>query len=573
MKQFFYFIFFSLALFSCKQKIKNSKESGEGSRLGAVSCMPQTTDLNCYLEGKKAPRLSALEGINFPITTKIKEAQHYFNQGLMLAYGFNHAEAARSFFEAMRIDSTCAMCYWGFAYVLGPNYNGGMEKDNFQRAYHAVQKAMSMVSNCTLLEKQLIQALSYRYTKDGSENRSALDLAYSKAMKKVFDQFPNHPDVGVLYAESLLNLHPWDLYEKTKEPKPWTSEIVSNLESLMETNPEHPGAHHFYIHAVEASADPERGLKSARILESLVPGAGHLVHMPSHIYINTGDYHLGSLANIAAVKADSIYFTSCHAQGVYPLSYYPHNYHFLSATATLEGNSQLAWMAAKNVQSNTAKDIMRQPGWGTLQHYYTIPYYVAVKFGMWDTILSQPDPDVDVIYPKAVLHYARGMAFLGKNQISRAVEERNKLTEIAKDTSLRWLTVWDINSTFDLLQIANNLLSAEISAAKGQYDQAISKMNEAMAIEDQLNYNEPPDWFFSVRHHLGAIYLKSSMFSLAEKIYREDLRKWRKNGWALKGLYNALDGQKRGNEAMNVMKDFEIAWQFADKKITSSSPL
>ena len=392
-------------------------------------------------------------------------------------------------------------------------------------------------------------------------------------MKKVYDRYPTHPDVGALYAESLMDLHPWDLYDKNKNPKAWTPELMTILEQLIQANPNHPGAHHFYIHAVEASAYPEKGLASAKIVQTLVPGAGHLVHMASHIYINTGDYHLGSIANMEAVKADSSYMTACHAQGVYPLSYYPHNYHFLAATATLEGNSQLASKAAMQVQVHTAKDILRQPAWGTLQHYYTIPYYVAVKFGMWDFILEQPTPDLDLVYPQAVLHYARGMAFLGKNNETEAQKELDKLNDIAKNTSLQSLTVWGINTTYDLLQIASHLLSAELAAQKKQYPLAIAMMNKAIAIEDQLNYNEPPDWFFSVRHHLGAVYLKAGRFSEAEKVYRDDLQTWRKNGWALIGLYNALQAQKKEKEATLAKEDFARAWQHADKMITSSSPL
>lgn len=362
MKQIFFYTILFCMLISCKQNGKQQTESVGSNEKGIIHCRPQTTDKDWYSAETKAPKLEGLEGINFSITTKSKEAQEYFNQGLMLSYGFNHAEAARSFYEAIRIDSTCAMCHWGFAYVLGPNYNGGMEKDNFERAYQSAQKAMTLSQNCTNIEKYLIQALSYRYAKEPPEDRSGLDLAYSQAMKKVNDKYADNPDAGALYAESLMNLHPWDLYEKnSKAPKSWTPEIVTTLEQLIKKNPKHPGAHHFYIHAVEASAYPEKGLQSAKILETLVPGAGHLLHMPSHIYINTGDYHSGSLANIEAVKADSSYITSCHAQGVYPLAYYPHNYHFLAATATLEGNSQLAWTAAKKVQINTAKDIMKQP--------------------------------------------------------------------------------------------------------------------------------------------------------------------------------------------------------------------
>lgn len=569
---FFFTVLFCI-LISCKDSGKQQMQSVGSNGKGSIHCKPQTTDKGWYSAGTKAPKLEGLKGISFSITTKSKEAQDYFNQGLMLSYGFNHAEAARSFYEAMRIDPTCAMCHWGYAYVLGPNYNGAMEEDNFERAYSAAQKAITLADNVAKLEKDLIEALSYRYVEVPAEDRSDLDVAYSQAMKKVYQKYATNPDVGALYAESLMDLHPWDLYEKNKEPKSWTSQIVGTLEHLIKMNPNHPGAHHFYIHAVEASAYPEKGLKSAKVLETLVPGAGHLLHMPSHIYINTGDYHLGSLANIEAVKADSTYITSCHAQGVYPLSYYPHNYHFLAATATLEGNSELAWMAAKKVQDNTVKDIMRQPEWGTLQHYYTIPYYVAVKFGMWDTILEQPMPDLDLIYPQAVLHYARGMAFLGKNDLAEAKKELGKLSGIAQDTSLKSLTVWDINTSYDLLQIASNLLSAEIAAYEKQYQQAISMMNKAITLEDQLNYNEPPDWFFSIRHHLGAVYIKAGMFLEAEKVYRDDLQTWRKNGWALRGLYNALNAQEKVENAINVKKDFDRAWQYADKMIVSSSPL
>ena len=310
-------------------------------------------------------------------------------------------------------------------------------------------------------------------------------------MRKVYDKYPSDPDISALYAESLLDMHPWDLYDKkTKAPKPWTPEIVNVLEQLIKLYPKHPGAPHFYIHAVEASANPERGLESARLLMTLVPGSGHLVHMPCHIYIWTGDYHLASLANIEAVKMDSVYFTACHAQGAYPLAYYPHNYHYLTATATFEGNSKLAWMAAKKVQENTAVNIMKEPGWGTLQHYYTIPYYVAVKFAMWDSILSITEPEKELIYPRGVLHYARGMAYLGKNDILKAEQELSALKIISGDTSLKQITIWDINNTYEIIQIAVNVLSAEISQTKKLYDKAILLFHNAIAIEDNLNYDD-----------------------------------------------------------------------------------
>lgn len=303
----------------------------------------QTTDNEWYLSGKKAPMFKGLEGIDFKISTASEEVQAYFNQGMMLSYAFNHAEAARSFYEAGRLDSTCAMAHWGYAYVLGPNYNAAMEDGNYPPAYEASLKALSLSKNCTPLEVSLIHALTTRYEAKAPVDRTHLDVAYAAAMKKVYEQYPSDPDIGALYAESLMDLHPWDLYEKqTKKPKAWTPELVSVLEHLIETHPMHPGAHHFYIHALESSVTPEKALPSASLLDTLVPGAGHLVHMPSHIYINTGDYHLGTLANLRAVEVDSVYTTACHAQGVYPLTLYPHNYHFLAATASLEGNSQLA---------------------------------------------------------------------------------------------------------------------------------------------------------------------------------------------------------------------------------------
>lgn len=556
-------LLFFVLLFSCNDSNQSKRITEQ-----VTGCYSATTDKDWYTSGKKAPKFSGLTGVDFKISTSNQEVQEYVNQGMMLAYGFNHAEAARSFYEATRLDSTCAMAWWGFAYVLGPNYNAGMEEDNFQRAYTAILKAQSLSKNCSSKEAALIEAMAARYAKQPPADRSALDIAYSQAMKKLFDLYPSDPDIGALYAESLMDLHPWDLYDKkTKAPREWTPELLAVLEHLMKINPIHPGAHHFYMHALEASATPEKALPSAKLLETLVPGSGHLLHMPSHIYINTGDYHLASLSNIRAVEADSSYTTTCHAQGAYPLSYYPHNYHFLAATATLEGNSKWAWMAARKLHEHTSEEIMRMPGWGTLQHYYTIPYYIAVKFSMWDTILSFPAPAKDLVYPQAIWHYAKGMALLGKNNLVDAQKEIDSLRLLSADTTLKHLSIWEINSTADLVQIAVKVLAAELAAKQNRFDQSVSLLREAVTIEDNLNYNEPPDWFFSVRHHLGAVLLKAGRFSEAEKVYKEDLQTWRKNGWALIGLYNALNRQNKTEEANKVKAAFDEAWQYADVKI------
>lgn len=562
-----------LVLISCKNNTDQKIIQPNDKAL--IMCSTSvTSDIDWYTSGEKAPLLEGLQGLDFTVTTQSEEAQKYINQGLMLAYGFNHAEAARSFFQAGRADSSCAMAFWGFAYVLGPNYNGGMEDDNYERAYGAILKAKELSSTCSPREKALIEAMATRYSAKVPEDRSDLDLAYAQAMKKVYQQFPSDPDIGAMYAESLMNLHPWDLYDKTsKEAKPWTPEIVDILVNLMNLYPKHPGPHHFYIHAMEASAFPEKALPSAHLLDTLVPGSGHLVHMPSHIYINTGDYHLGSLSNIQAVEVDSIYTATCHAQGAYPLAYYPHNYHFLAATATLEGNSAWAWDAAIQLQNHTAKDLMAQEGWGTLQHYYTIPYYIAVKFGLWDKILNIQAPPENLPYPQAVLNYARGMAFLGKKDLQNAKNELKMLDSLAQDQSLKELTIWEINSTYDLIQIANMMLSAEIKAREGKIDEAVNLLIKAVSVEDNLNYNEPPDWFFSVRHHLGYLQLKSGKNVDAEKTYRKDLETWKKNGWALIGLQKSLEAQKKNKEALIVKAEFDKAWKYADIKINSSSSL
>lgn len=561
-----------LLVSACANNKAAKEEQSNEKTSNPVGCMPQASDKSWYSSGKKAPVFKGLDGIDFKISTHNNEVQKYFNQGMMLAYGFNHAEAARSFYEATRLDSNCAMAYWGYAYVLGPNYNGGMEDDNYERAYKAAVTAKQLSKTSTPKEAALVEALMARYTETVPADRSPLDIAYAAAMKKVYIQFSSDPDIGALYAESLMNLHPWDLYEKeTQKPKSWTAELLSVLQQLMKTNPKHPGAHHFYIHAMEASATPEKALASAALLDTLVAGSGHLLHMSSHIYINTGDYHSGTLANIKAVEVDSIYTTACHAQGVYPLAYYPHNYHFLAATATLEGNKRLAWQAAKKMQENTPADIMRMPGWGTLQHYFTIPYYVAVKFAMWDSILALPSPASELVYPKAIWHYARGMAYAGKNNLVAAKKEIDSVNSLAADTTLAKLTIWDINTTSDLVQIAQKVLKAEIAAQQNHLDSSISLLKEAIIIEDNLNYNEPPDWFFSVRHYLGAQLLNAEKYKDAEKVYQQDLKKWRKNGWALKGLEQSLLLQKKNADAEKAKVAFNEAWKYADINIASST--
>lgn len=544
--------------------------SNSYSQTQHAGCAPKVADREWYSSGKRAPLFEGLDGINFPITTKNPEVQKYFNQGLMLSYAFNHAEAARSFYEAIRLDSSCAMCYWGYALVLGPNYNAGMEMDNIQRAYEASQRAVQLSESLTQKEKMLIMALSMRYDSVQTEDRSWNDESYAFTMGSVYLVFPDDPDVAALYAEALMDQHPWDLWNRDGSAKSWTPEIVNVLEKTLKKNPTHPGANHFYIHAVEASSTPERAMASADLLRDLVPGAGHLVHMPSHIYIRTGRYHEGTLANQKAVEVDEEYISACHAQGVYPLAYFPHNYHFMAATAALEGDKTTAIMASRKMREQLNAELLRDPDWGTLQHYYSIIYYVMVKFGMWDEILMEVVPDAELPYPRAILEYAKGMAFLSKNNLPEAKKHLQTLVTLSKDTLAQKVSIWEINSASDLMAIAIHVLHGEILNREGNGQMAIEELKKAIAIEDQLQYNEPPDWFFSVRHNLGSVLLENKMYPEAEKVLREDLVKYPLNGWSLIGLNLSLQFQNKIEEAKQTDLQFEKAWKYSTVAIKTS---
>ena len=557
-----------LMLFACTKKSTYVQDISAPS---PMRCAPQLSDADWYSQNTPAPLFKGFDLLSYPITTKSSDAQKYFNQGLLLAYAFNHAEAARSFFHATRLDSTCAMCHWGYAFVLGPNYNAGMDPGHYERAYAAMEKANANAASCTPKEKALIHAMTQRYTKEPPEDRRLLDSAFMEAMKLIHKQYPDDVDVAAIYAESLMDMHPWDLWDKQGRAKPWTPEIIKAIEVAITTNPNHPGGHHYYIHALEASNTPEMALASAKKFDDgLVPGAGHLVHMPSHIYINTGDYHLGSVGNINALKQDSTYVTQCHAQGAYPLAYYPHNYHFLAATATLEGRSDWAIMAANKMKDHVNHKGMLIPDLATLQHYYAIPYFVNVKFGKWDDILKAPPLDSSLLYPMAIRHYARGMAYVSKKDFEKANLELASLKEIGKMDTLKVLTIWAINTLASVTDIAQKVLEGEILAATGKTDESIKLLTEAIALEDQLNYDEPPDWFFSVRHHLGAVLLQSGKPEEAIRVYLDDLKTFPKNGWALSGLMQAYKDTKQMEKATETEAKFKEAWAHADVKLTAS---
>lgn len=515
-----------------------------------------------------APLLKGLGNIDYSVTTSSPLARRYFNQGLALTYGFNHGEAARSFNTAIKLDPEFAMAYWGLAMVLGPNYNAALNPTSLSTINEAVANAVRYSENVLPNEKALIEAMAQRFPSVEVKDITPFYEAYALAMKKAHEQFPGDMDIATLYADALMNLHPWNLWLKDGTAQPWTGEIITLLEKILKHSPEHPGAIHYYIHAIEASKQAYKALPYADRLRNAMPAAGHMVHMPSHIYIRTGEYHKGVLVNEQASAGDSTYIAQCKAQGFYPLLLYPHNIHFLAACAFFEGNSKkaldAAWMVSRKADRNyLASNI-------TVQHYYSIPYYIMVHMGKWDDILQLLHPGEELKYPSAIWHYARGMAAAAKGDLKRAETELSAVKQFAKDESLKSMLIWDMNSAHDLVNIAAFTLEGEILGYEKQYDEAITFFTRAIAIEDKLAYTEPPDWFFSGRHTLGHWLVQSGKFEAAEKIYREDLETFKENGWALAGLYNSLRGQNRNAEAMEVKKRFDKAWSHADIMITSS---
>lgn len=519
---------------------------------------------------RTAPLLEGMGNLNHPVTTDNALAQRFFDQGLTLAFGFNHWEAERSFREAARLDPDCAMAYWGIALVLGPNINAAMEDEAVPKAYRAIQQALELAPRASAKEQAYIQALAKRYAPESVVDRKPLDSAYAEAMGEVAKRYPDDADATALYAEALMDLHPWDYWEADGRPKPWTPKILRVLESGLQRWPEHPGLNHFYIHAVEASAHPERALPSADRLLHLVPGIGHLVHMPGHIYIRTGRYADVVTANELAIEADKRYLNQSRAQGLYPIGYVPHNQHFLSAAAAMAGMSEKALSAARQLASRQDPALMREPGYGTLQHYFMIPLYAMVRFGQWDPILREPAPESDLLYPTGVWHFARGMAYARSGQLDRADRSLAQLRKIAADTDLRQITIWEINTTYDLLQIATDVLAGEIAAKRGSYGEAVDHLRNAVRLEDRLTYDEPPPWYFPARHNLGAVLLEADRAAEAETVYREDLAKYPENGWSLYGLHLSLAKQGKTQEAEAVKRRFAKAWAQADVRLTAS---
>lgn len=518
--------------------------------------------------GAIAPRLQNVGTHTFPVTTTSEQAQLFINQGLNLTYGFNHAEAARAYAEAARLDPDAAMAYWGQALVLGPNINAPMAPEQEPQALALIKKAQSLKSKVSQRERDYIDALALRYT--GKPNdRTAADQAYAGAMRILQETYPDDLDAATLYAEAVMDLRPWNYWTRDGRPYEQTHEIINTLERVLAKNPQHPGALHYWIHLWEASNTPEKAEAEADRLLPLAPAAGHLVHMPGHIYQRVGRYTDAMKANQMAILADEDYITQCRAQGLYPLGYYPHNVHFLWFAATMAGQSKIAIDAAnKTAHSIPTEAVKELP---ILQSFMLVPDYALVRFGKWDEILAAPAPRVDTLFTRGVRHYARGMAFIRKNEFASAKKEIAAVNQIAQDPKLiETPSSMSLNRADSVLRIAVQMLEGELAAAQGNYDEAIAHLDRAVRYHDNLVYTEPDDWHQPVRHALGAVLLEAGRPAEAEAVYWEDLRRNPKNGWSLFGLAKALRAQNKLEEARLVEADFKQAWADADITLTAS---
>lgn len=517
-------------------------------------------------DGRASPRLLNLGTHTFPVSTRNKLAQKYMNQGLNLSYAFNHAEAGLAFQEAARLEPSLAMAYWGQALVLGPNINAPMDPAAERPALELIQKAASLKAAAPPRERSLIGALEKRYTGDAAQ-RKANDKAYADAMRDVHLRFPDDLDIAMLYVESVMDLNSWGYWMQDGYPLEGTTEIVALTESVMRRNPKHPGGVHMYIHLVEPTNTPERGEKAADTLLTLMPDAGHLLHMPSHIYQRVGRYADSIKSNQLAIAADKNYLAHPHAQGVYPLIYTPHNIHFLWFAATVDGQSRLAIDAARKVAATIDdKALAAMPGTAIFR---VVPYWAYARFGRWNEILQEPAPPASNAFLKGGWHYARGLAFVGTRQLDQAERELKALREIMKDGSLDW-TLMSHNTARAVLSIGPQVLAGEIANARGQFDAAIAYLDRAVRLEDDLTYTEPAEWQSPPRLTLGAILLEAGRPAEAEAVYWEDLRRNRNNGWGLYGLLQALHAQGKDERAALIEERFKKAWVRADVNLKAS---
>lgn len=527
----------------------------------AIATHPQQSSdqMKMTMDEKPATLVAGLGSHHHPVSTANTEAQKFFDQGLTFVYAFNHDEAIRSFKRAAELDPQLAMAYWGIAYALGPNINLDVDPAREKAAYEAAQKAVSLSTRAPENERAYIEAVAKRYSPDPKADLKALAVAYKTAMGELMRRYPDDLDAATLYAESAMDLRPWQLWTSDGKPAEGTEEIVAVLESVLRRDPDHIGAIHYYIHAVEASPHPERALVYVAKLPAQVPSAGHLVHMPAHIYMRTGDYEAAAMSNKDAAAADQAYIKSRGGQGVYPLMYYNHNVHFLAIAYSMTGQFAESIKAARQLEGNVSPYLKEMP---MLEGFATVPMLVLVRFHRWDEIMKLSQPDAGLVGLNAVYHFARGMAQVASGNVEKAESERQLLLAAMK--AIPAGAQFGLNKASDVLSIAENVLDARLAVARHDNKSAIELLRKAVATEDALAYDEPPAWFLPVREMLGGVLLRSGDSAEAERVFRADLDKNQRNGRSLFGLRESLKAEGKTNAAQQVSQEFERAWKNAD---------
>ena len=535
-----------------------------------LSC--SETSQEDLIKKAEAPLLDGM-GIHTHKVTTNKASQKYFNQGLILSFAFNHAESIRSFKAAQRLDPNCAMCYWGEALSRGPNINVTsdgkvvMSPQERKDAFKAIEKAKELMPLVSAKEQDYILALASRYNGEIDTDRSDLDVNYALAMQALSQKYPDDMDAASLFAESLMNTMPWNYWAEDGNPKPDTIKVIRTLENVLEKAPDHPLAIHLYIHAVEASSSPERAEAAADRLGDLVPGAGHLVHMPAHIYWRVGRYHDASEANIRAAEVDEEYIAQCNAQGFYPALYYPHNIHFLWAASTMEGRSSLSIESALKVAKYVGPEQIRQ--FPVVEFFHTVPLLSYVRFGKWEEILNYSTPAPEFKYSLGIYHYARGIALSTLGRKEDALKELSYIKPL-KDTQEISNLVKAGQPSRKLLEIAENLLQGQIDFMEGDFEASINNFKKAVALQDDLPYTEPPFWYYPTRQSLGRVLIEAGKLEEAEAVFKKDLEGYPRNGWSMFGLYKVLEIQGKTEEAKQYKDKFDIIWQLSDIELKSS---
>jgi tetratricopeptide (TPR) repeat protein len=516
-------------------------------------------------QSQPATLMTGVGTLHHPVSTSNPEAQEFFDQGLRLIYDFNHDEAARSFQRAAELDPKLAIAYWGIAEAVGPNYNDPASEDRFKQAHEAIQKAVDLSANASPAEQAYIQAMAKRFPADPKADLKKAAENYHDAMREVVKKYPDDLDAATLFAESGMNLHPWGLWHVDGTPEAGTEEIVVTLESVIRRDPNHLGAIHYYIHATEASPNPQRALAYADKLAAMAPNAGHIVHMPAHVYIRTGDYEAAVKTNEEAAAVDRAYIKATGAQGIYPMMYYSHNLHFIAMCASMNGNYAEAKKNADLLVANVSPHLKEMP---PLEGFMTIAMAVDVRFHQWDAILAMSRPDPDLKITTGFWHFARGMALAGTGKLNEAEAEYKIVAEAEQNTPPDVVFAAPINNKAkDILKISEDVLGAKIATARKDYAQAMLLLTAAVAIQDTLKYGEPPDWFFPVRESLGGVLLINGDAAGAEKIFRADLERNPRNPRSLFGLQQALKAQNRNYDAGFVEAQFRDSWKGGDVKV------